>query len=123
MVAFLVAHGLLHLAIWVPKPEPDPDRPPPFEPDHSAVLTATKVPQAATHQLALALAAATTAAYLLTGIAVALDTSWAVAVAMVAAVAGLVLKGLYFHPWLSLGVLIDCAVLGSALVGWPEGLW
>ncbi len=44
VVGFLLAHGLVHLAVWLPHPEPEPAKPPPFVPDHSALLTAVRVP-------------------------------------------------------------------------------
>ncbi|MFP5345800.1 MAG: hypothetical protein ACLGIA_02040 [Actinomycetes bacterium] len=119
LAGFLLAHGLLHLAIWLPRPAPDPDRPPPFEPDHSAVLAATAVPQATAHQLSVGLAAGSAATYLLAGVGVALAATWAVPIAAAAALLGLALKALFFSPWLSVGVLLDVAVLSSALLGWP----
>jgi hypothetical protein len=45
-----------------------------------------------------------------------------VPLAVVAAGLGLVLKTLYFHPWLSLGVLLDLGVLSAALTQWPVSL-
>jgi hypothetical protein len=42
--------------------------------------------------------------------------------AAVAAILGLVLKVVFFNPWLSLGILIDAAVLSSALLSWPVSL-
>ena len=47
--------------------------------------------------------------------------TWA-AVAGIAAVLGLVLKGLWFHPWLTLGVALDIAVAVTVLLGWPAYL-
>jgi hypothetical protein len=38
VVTFLVPHGGLHLAVWVPKPQPE--QPPAFVPQHSGVLAA-----------------------------------------------------------------------------------
>lgn len=122
VVGFLALHGLLHLAVWLPKPAPDPAKPPPFEPDHSAVLTAVHVPVRSVHKLAIGLATAACAAYLLAAVVVAVGSSWAVGVAVVAALLGLVLKGLYFHPWLSVGVLLDLGVLTAALWEWPVAL-
>jgi len=122
VVGFLAVHGLLHLVVWLPKPEPDPVKPPPFEPDHSAVLTAAHVPAAATHALAIGLATGACAAYLLAALVVALGLGWAVGVAVAAALIGLLLKGLYFHPWLSFGVLLDLGVLSAALWEWPVAL-
>jgi hypothetical protein len=122
LMAFLVAHGLLHLAIWMPHPQPDPDKPPPFEPDHSVLLTATALPRTATHQLSVGLAVGAAATYVLAGIAVAMDAAWVAPAAVCAAVLGLLLKAFFFHPWLTLGVLLDAAVLSAALLGWPVTL-
>lgn len=122
VVGFLTLHGLLHLAVWLPKPAPAPAKPPPFEPDHSRVLTAVHVPVRSVHALAIGLAAGACAAYLLAAVSVSLGASWAVGVAVAAALLGLLLKGLYFHPWLSVGVLLDLGVLSSALVEWPVAL-
>jgi hypothetical protein len=113
---------LLHLAVWLPKPEPEPAKPPPFEPDHSAVLTAAHVPVRTTHTLAIALAVAACVAYLLAAVVVAFGPGWAVGVAIVAALLGLLLKVLYFHPWLSIGVLLDLLVLSAVLWEWPVAL-
>lgn len=119
VVAFLAVHGLVHLAVWLPKPEPD--KPTPFAPDHSAVMTAVHVPTGTTHRTAVGLAVATAVAFLLAAAAVALDVL-VVPTLVAAAVLGLVLKALYFNPWLSLGVLLDVLVLTTALWGWPISL-
>jgi hypothetical protein len=98
VVAFVAAHGLVHLAIWLPHPEPDPERPPPFEPDHSALLTATAAPVAAVHRIAVAGAVAVGAGYVLAAVAIAVGVPGAATVTVVAAVLGLALKALFFHP-------------------------
>jgi hypothetical protein len=118
LVGFLVAHGLIHLAIWLPHPEPQPDKPAPFEPDHSAVLTRSAVPAATVRQVAVILAATTALAYTLAGVAVAVDAGWAIPTAMAASLLGLSLKVLYFNPWLLLGLLLDVTVLLGAAT-WP----
>jgi hypothetical protein len=122
LVAFLVLHGLLHAAIWLPHPTPDPDRPPPFLPDHSGVLTVAAVRQDTAHRLAVGLAIATTVTYVLAATAVAVAADGAVSVAVGAAVLGLALKFVFFHPWLTLGVLLDLLVLSSVLLEWPVAL-
>jgi hypothetical protein len=81
-----------------------------------------KAPVGATARLARALAVATTAAYLLAAAAVGGDATWAASAAITAAALGLALKALFFHPWLSVGVLLDVAVLMSALIGLPVAL-
>jgi hypothetical protein len=121
LVGFLGVHGLLHLAVWLPKTD-DPERPQPFEPDHSSVLTAAGVEERTTHTLAIGLAAGAAATYVLAAIAVASNVSWAIAIAVSAALLGIALKVLYFHPWLSVGVLLDVLVLSAALVEWPVSL-
>jgi hypothetical protein len=117
LVTFLVAHGALHLAVWVPKPQPE--QPPPFVPQHSGVLAAARVAERTAKVLAVALAAAAASAFVLAGVGVALSASWAAPVAVAAATVGLLLKTLYFHPWLSIGVLLDLTVLAAATTGWP----
>jgi hypothetical protein len=108
--------------VWIPHPQPDPARPAPFAPDHSAVLTMASVPAATTRQLAVVLATTAGGAFILAGLAVAFGGGWAVPVAVVAAVVGLVLKAIFFNPWLTLGVALDALVLGAALVEWPVSL-
>ena len=122
IATFLIAHGAVHLAVWLPPSPTDAERQAPFAPDHSAVLTRTKVPQAASHVVAVRLAVAATVAYVLAGLAVALGSGWTVALAAVAAIIGLALKLIFFNPWLSLGVLLDAAVLSAALWSWPVTL-
>jgi hypothetical protein len=122
VAGFLLLHGLLHLAVWLPKPEPAPGRPAPFEPDHSAVLTQERVPQRTIHRLAILLASTAAVLYGVVGLAVAVGTSWAVPLAVLAGTVGVAIKLLFFHPWLSVGIAIDLLVLSSALVEWPFAL-
>ena len=122
VAGFLLLHGLLHLAVWLPKPEPAPGRPAPFEPDHSAVLTQERVPQRTIHRLAILLASTAAVLYGVAGLAVAVGTSWAVPLAVLAGTVGIAIKLLFFHPWLSVGIAIDLLVLSSALVEWPFAL-
>ena len=119
LVGFLAVHGLLHLAIWFPHPEPDPGKPPPFHPDHSAVLAAVNSPRTTVHQLSLVLAAGTATTYVLAAIAVAMGAGWAAPAAVAAGLFGLLLKVLYFHPWLVLAVMLDLAVVLAGTLGWP----
>lgn len=118
LVAFLLAHGFVHLAVWLPRPAEDA----PFSPDHSAVLTAGHVPAATARALAIALAAGTAATYVLAAAAVGVEAGWAPAAAAAAALLGLLLKVLYFNPWLLLGIALDGLVLSAALTEWPVAL-
>jgi hypothetical protein len=47
---------------------------------------------------------------------------WAPA-AVGAAVAAVVLKGIFFNAWLTLGVALDVAVLAAVAAGWPPSLF
>ncbi|GAB3260321.1 hypothetical protein [Nocardioides dilutus] len=122
VVVFLISHGLVHLAIWLPHPDPAADRPLPFVPDHSALLTATAAPVDTIHRVAVGAAVAVAAAYVLAATVVGVEAPGAVVVTALAASMGLVQKALFFHPWLSLGVLIDLGVLTVPVAGWPIGL-
>jgi hypothetical protein len=121
LAMFLMAHGLVHLAIWLPRPKPDASAP--FVPDHSGILTAVDAPVKTTRRLAATLTGVAAGAFVITGIGVAFSAPWTPAVAVAASLAGLTLKILYFHPWLTAGVLIDLAVLSAALTAWPIGLF
>jgi hypothetical protein len=122
LVAFLAGHGLVHLVVWLPRPDPDAEHSPPFEPDHSALLTVATVPRSAVHRVAVALAVAAATAYIVVAVAVAVGAPWVAGLALLAAGLGLGLKVLFFHPWLSLGVLLDVGVLTAALLEWPIAL-
>lgn len=122
VVGFLMLHGLLHLAVWLPKPAPRPDKPPPFEPDHSALLTEAHVQQRTVHRLAVWLAATAAVLYGIAGLAVAVGSSWAVPLAVLAGTVGIAIKLVFFHPWLLVGIALDVLVLSSALVEWPVAL-
>jgi hypothetical protein len=122
IAAFLVVHGLVHLAVWLTPAAQAADRPAPFAPDHSAVLTRADVRPSTSHVLAVRLALAAAVTYAAAGIAVAIGSEWAIGLAAVAALLGLALKTIFFNPWLSLGVLLDAAALSAALVEWPVSL-
>lgn len=122
VAGFLLLHGLLHLVVWLPKPEPEPDKPPPFEPDHSALLTEAHVEQETAHRLAVWLAVAAAVLYGIAGVAVAVGTDWAIPLAVLAGTVGLAIKLLFFHPWLLIGIGLDLMVLTSALVEWPVAM-
>jgi hypothetical protein len=122
LAAFLIVHGLLHLAIWLPRFDKDAAKPPPFRPDHSGVLTAVHAPEVATHRIAIALASTTATSYVAAGGFVALSMSGAATLVVAAAVLGIALKALYFHPWLIVGVLLDVLMLLVATTDWPLAL-
>ena len=117
VVTFLLAHAFVHVAVWaMPKPA---ERPTPFDPTHSWALAAGHVPPASQRTTSVTLAWLAAALFAAAGVALAADLAAWTALALVAAVVGLVLKALCFNPWLSLGVALDVAVLVAAAAGWP----
>lgn len=111
-IAFLIAHGLVHLAIWlVPKPA---DGKAPFDVTHSWLIGDVKP---------VAVLLATVAAVLLVGSGLALWASaewWrGVAVAGLAVSFGLMV--LYFNPWyLFIEVVNAAIVVGLLWLSWPS---
>ncbi|HZA39180.1 MAG TPA: hypothetical protein VFA00_00990 [Actinomycetota bacterium] len=117
--AFLIAHGALHPTIYTIPYDPEKT---PFNPGRSWALAAVHVAEHPTRTFSAALSVIAGVLFLFSGIALLISSSIWVSVAATGAVAGLVLKALYFHPWLSVGVLIDVAVLWAAAAGWPPSL-
>ena len=116
----LFLHGLAHLPVWLPRTNPGE----PFDPRHSWALAAAGVQGPRIHFTAATwLASLTTALYAIAGAAAATQAEgWATA-AILAASVGLVLKALWFNPWLSLGVLLDIGVITAVLTNWPATLY
>ncbi|WP_328500535.1 hypothetical protein OG828_07345 [Streptomyces sp. NBC_00457] len=120
VATFLFLHGLVHLPVWLAQD----DRNEPFDPRHSWPLATAGLPQArVVSSAAVGLASVTTILYVIAGAATAAQSSgWATA-AILAASVGLVLKALWFNPWLSLGVLLDAGVITAVLMSWPASLY
>ncbi|MGW0758449.1 hypothetical protein ACWD1Y_18580 [Streptomyces sp. NPDC002814] len=121
--AFLFIHGFVHLTVWVTQPG-KAGKNEPFDPRHSWALAAAELPQArVVSSAAVGMASVTTILYVIAGAATAAQSSgWATA-AILAASVGLVLKALWFNPWLSLGVLLDAGVITAVLMSWPASLY
>jgi hypothetical protein len=122
VAAFLVAHGLVHLAVWLPHPAPEEGKPVPFAPDHSALLTVAAVPAVGARRFSEILAVTAAVTLVLAGAAVAFGVGAAVPLAVAGASVGLLLKALFFNAWLTLGVALDLLVLAMALASWPVPL-
>jgi hypothetical protein len=101
---FLRAHGLVHLAVWLPEPKEDA----PFDPRHSWLLGDARLP-------AQALALAACVALLVAGVLVLVGAGIGPALAIAGAVVSLVLVLLTFHLWLLAAVAIDTAIAVVAL--------
>ncbi|HEU0213619.1 MAG TPA: hypothetical protein VFR13_06025 [Jiangellaceae bacterium] len=98
---FLIAHGLVHVAMYAPPAASDA----PFDPARSWVFGRRL------HRLALVLATITALVLVLAGIGLLAHQDWWQAATVVGASASLVFLVLFFHPWLSLGVAINVAMI------------
>ncbi|MDL2074893.1 hypothetical protein QNN03_00410 [Streptomyces sp. GXMU-J15] len=118
--AFLFVHGLLHLAVWLPHGAAEQ----PFDPRHSWVLAAAGAPRArSVDRAAIGLASVTAMLYVIAGASAAAQSSGWTTAALLAAASGLLLKALWFDPWLTLGVLLDVGVIAAVLASWPGALF
>jgi hypothetical protein len=113
---FLIAHGLIHVALYAP-----PTADAPFDPARSWLFGRRLRP------LALTLAAVTTLIFAIAGIGLLAHQDWWQAASVAGASASLVLLALFFHPWLSFGVAINVAIIWvltqtdwptSEMLGW-----
>jgi hypothetical protein len=122
LAAFLVAHGLIHASFLTPAPPRTADGPQwPFELARSWLVTVLDLDPAVVRPMGVALVVATVvllgaAAFATLGW---LPSAWSVGLVTAGAAASLVTLGLYFHPWLVLGLAIDLVLLWAVLVaGW-----
>ncbi|MBC9715925.1 hypothetical protein H9Y04_25625 [Streptomyces sp. TRM66268-LWL] len=112
IAAFLIAHGLVHLPVWLAPAGGAAGRPAPFDPRRSWVFAAARLPQPrAVRRAGAGLAAAAAVLYVFSAAAVAAHSAALADLAVSAALVGLTLKVLWFHPWLSMGVVLDVVVL------------
>jgi hypothetical protein len=123
VAAFLIAHGLVHALFLAPPPAAKDGPTWPFELDRSWLLGPLGVAPGTSRILGLVLVVLTIATCCLAGIVTLgiVTELWAASVALAASVS-LVLLGLFYQPWLTIGVGIDLALLWAVLVmGWTPG--
>ena len=101
---FLVAHGLVHVAVWLSPPQPDA----PFDACRSWLLGQIR-------PLARALAAGACGLFILAGVLALVGAGSAAGTAVAAAGVSLVLTVLTFNPWLSAAVAINVAIAVVAI--------
>jgi hypothetical protein len=119
LAAFLVAHGLVHLLFFSPPPPATEGGPSwPFALDRSWILTPLGLGADTTRILGIALIAVTIAGFALAAIVALgfLPSSLWVPTVVIGAVASLAVLGLFYQPWLTLGVAIDLVLLWVVLV-------
>lgn len=101
---FLIAHGLVHVAVWVAPAPPDA----PFDSRHSWLVGDAG-------RFAPTLAAAACALLVLAGILVLAGAGPAAVAAVAGAATSLALVSLTFNRWLVLAVAFDVAIIAIAL--------
>jgi len=118
----LLGHGLIHLFFVAGKPAPTAGGPEwPFELSRSWILTPLRIPTGLAQVLGRGLVAATVAAFAVVALVAGglLPSGLWTAVVVIAGAASLGLLGLFFRPWLVLGVAIDVVLMWVVVVaGW-----
>jgi lysylphosphatidylglycerol synthetase-like protein (DUF2156 family) len=110
-IAFLIAHGGIHVAIWAPKPKGQKVA---FDPSHSWLLGSQR-------PLALVLALAAAALLVASGIGLWAHADWWRTVAVLGLVVSFGLMALYFHPWFLLIQAVNAAlIVGLLWLDWPS---
>lgn len=121
VAVLLVAHALIHLSFVSPRP-PARDGGPawPFALDRSRLLARVAPSVSALHAIGITLLALVLGGYA-AGVVAALgfggSTLFALGVA-VGSVGSLAMLVVFFHPWLTIGIVIDVALLAAVLAGW-----
>lgn len=114
VAAFLLAHAGIHASFVSPRPPATAGGPQwPFDLAHSWLLTPLGAGAELTRVVGIALLALTVAGYAfaaLSAIGIAPQGLWVPAV-VVGSVASIGLLGVFFHPWLVLGLAIDVVLI------------
>lgn len=98
---FLVAHGLVHLGVWLPAPAKGKV---PFDAGHSPIFGDVR-------GLAVVIAVVAALVFVVAGVGYLSTAAWWPTAAVVASGASLALILLTFTPWFLLGAVIDVVIL------------
>jgi hypothetical protein len=111
-IGFLIAHGLVHLTIWLmPKPA---EGKAPFDVNHSWLLGSQR-------SLAVVFAIAASALLVTAGLGLWAHADWWRAVAVVGLAASFGLMVLYFNPWYLFIETVNAGlIVGIAWLAWPS---
>jgi len=101
---FLLAHGLLHVAVWVPRPPANV----PFDSSRSPMFGNVR-------GAAISLSLLAAMLFVVAGVAVLVHAAWWALVAIAAAAISALLILLTFSPWLLAGLAIDIIIFVLAL--------
>jgi len=110
---FLIAHGLVHLMYLAPRPEGDASYP--FVPEERWLPRVLGIAPGGAKTIAIAASILTALVLAFAGIALLVDaTVWEPA-AVAGAGLSLALLLAFYHPWLSIGIAIDLAIVASVV--------
>jgi len=101
---FLLAHGLLHVAVWIPRPANVP-----FDTSRSPMFGNVR-------GVAISLSLLAALLFVVAGVAVLMHAAWWAPVAIAAAAISALLIILTFSPWLLAGLAIDVIIVVIALL-------
>ena len=111
LIAFLIAHGLVHVAIWTPRYDPEKA---PFDASHSWLLGDQRT-------LAQILAFSAAALLVLAGIALWAHGEWWRPTAVIGLAVSTVLLLLYFTAWYIPILIVNLALIaGIVWFVWPS---
>jgi hypothetical protein len=111
-LAFLVAHGLVHIAVWA-TPKPADGKEPPFDPAHSWLLGNART-------LAISLAIVSAVLFVIAAVGLFGHAEWWRVVAVVAGGVSVGLMTLFFNPWLLAGWGLSAGLIaGIVWFAWP----
>ncbi len=120
--ALLAAHALIHVSYLTPAPPRTAGGPEwPFELTRSWLVTAFQLDPSLARGIGIGVAGAS---IILLGAAAMATAGWIVPsgwwlpLIVAGSVSSLLTLGLFFHPWLLLGVVIDLGLLWVAFGGW-----
>lgn len=113
-IAFLIAHGLVHVAMWVLVPKPAPGKKAPFDASYSWLLGNQRA-------LAASVAAGTAVVLVVAGLGLWANADWWRAAAVIGLAASFLLMVVYFTPWFTFIEGVNAALIGSILwLSWPS---
>jgi hypothetical protein len=120
MGLLLVGHALIHTGYLTPPPDAKPDAPPwPFRLDRSWLLSRLGPRSPVTRMIGMVLVAVTVAGSVTAAVGLLTGQEWWQGSAVASAAASLVLLGLYAHPLLLLGFIVDALILSVVVLRWP----
>lgn len=111
LIAFLIAHGLVHVAMWAPTYDPEKS---PFDASHSWLFGDRRA-------LAQVLAFSAAAVLIVAGIALWAQTGWWRPTAVVGLSVSTALLLLYFNRWYLFILAVNIAlIVGIGVMDWPS---